>query len=421
MSDADPAGAPPSLPPSQPSSGWTSPPPPAYPPPQSDLPAAPEPPASPSPTAPPAPAPPSQAAEPPAPPADSPPAPPADRSLADAPPARSPLPPPPGAVAGRDPRAAILAVRDEVAKVVVGQDGTMSGLVGALLARGHVLLEGVPGVAKTLIVKTLAAALDLDVKRVQFTPDLMPSDVTGQLVLDTVGAGSGDATRFRFRPGPVFTNVLLADEINRTPPKTQAALLEAMEERQVSVEGTAHPLPEPFIVIATQNPIEYEGTYPLPEAQLDRFLFKLAVAYPSAEQEQEILARHDRGLDPHDAAAAGVRPVATPDDIAAAREQIQRIRVDPAVLAYIVALARATRTAPAVTLGVSPRGAAMVLHAAKAWAWLAGRPFVTPDEVKAVVKPCVRHRLQLRPELELEGTTVDGVLDGVLAAVPVPR
>ena len=323
----------------------------------------------------------------------------------------------------RDPRTAILSVRDEVAKVVVGQDGTLSGLVAALLARGHVLLEGVPGVAKTLIVKTLAAALDLDVKRVQFTPDLMPSDVTGQLILDGPAAGGGGAGegRFRFRPGPVFTNVLLADEINRTPPKTQAALLEAMEERQVSIEGLAHPLPDPFIVIATQNPIEYEGTYPLPEAQLDRFLFKLAVAYPSADQEQEVLARHDRGLDPHDAAAAGIRPVATVADIEAARRQIQDIRVEPAVLAYIVALARATRTTPAVTLGVSPRGAAMVLHAAKSWAWLAGRPYVTPDEVKAVIKPCVRHRIQLRPELELEGTTIDGVLDGILAAVPVPR
>ncbi|HZM30799.1 MAG TPA: MoxR family ATPase [Acidimicrobiales bacterium] len=325
---------------------------------------------------------------------------------------------PTDAPADRDPRTAILAVRDEVAKVVVGQDGTLSGLVAALLARGHVLLEGVPGVAKTLIVKALAAAVDLDVKRVQFTPDLMPSDVTGQLILDGDGAGKA---RFRFRPGPVFTNVLLADEINRTPPKTQAALLESMEERQVTMEGVAHPLPEPFLVVATQNPIEYEGTYPLPEAQLDRFLFKLAVAYPSAEQEQEVLARHDRGLDPHDIVAAGVKPVAGADDIAAARRQIQAVRVDPAVLAYIVALVRATRSAPAVTLGVSPRGAAMVLHAAKAWAWLAGRPYVTPDEVKAVVKPCLRHRVQLRPELELEGTTVDGVLDSILAAVPVPR
>ena len=344
-------------------------------------------------------------------------------------PAHAPQPPPrpdapapaPGPVAERDARTAILSVRDEVAKVVVGQDGTLSGLVGALLARGHVLLEGVPGVAKTLIVKTLAAALDLDVKRVQFTPDLMPSDVTGQLILDAPEAGVAGESRFRFRPGPVFTNVLLADEINRTPPKTQAALLEAMEERQVSVEGSAHPLPDPFIVIATQNPIEYEGTYPLPEAHLDRFLFKLSVAYPSAQQEQEVLARHDRGLDPHDAVAAGVRPVATVADIEAARAQIQEIRVDPAVLGYIVALVRATRTAPAITLGVSPRGAAMVLHAAKSWAWLAGRPYVTPDEVKAVIKPCVRHRIQLRPELELEGSTVDGVLDGILAAVPVPR
>jgi MoxR-like ATPase len=338
------------------------------------------------------------------------------------PPASGPVDgwPPPVDAGARDPRAAILSVRDEVAKVVVGQDGTLSGLVAALLARGHVLLEGVPGVAKTLIVKALAAALDLDVKRVQFTPDLMPSDVTGQLILDGA-VGGGMAGGFRFRPGPVFTNVLLADEINRTPPKTQAALLESMEERQVTVEGEAHPLPDPFIVIATQNPVEYEGTYPLPEAQLDRFLFKLAVGYPSAPQEQEVLARHDRGLDPHDTAAAGIRPVASAADVAAARAQIQDIRVEPQVLAYIVELARATRTAPAVTLGVSPRGAAMVLHAAKAWAWLAGRPFVTPDEVKAVVKPCLRHRIQLRPELELEGATVDGVLDGVLAATRVPR
>ena len=323
----------------------------------------------------------------------------------------------PAATATRDgaARDALRSLRAEVAKAGVGQDSAVTGLVIALLCRGHVLLEGVPGVAKTLLVRTLAAALSLDTKRVQFTPDLMPGDVTGSLVYDARTA------EFSFAPGPVFTNLLLADEINRTPPKTQASLLESMEERQVSVEGTAHPLPDPFVVVATQNPIEYEGTYPLPEAQLDRFLFKLAVAYPSAEQEQEVLARHDRGLDPHDAVAAGIRPVATAADIAAARAQIRDIRVDPAVLAYIVALARATRSAPAVTLGVSPRGAAMVLHAAKAWAWLAGRPFVTPDEVKAVVKPCVRHRIELRPELELEGTTVDGVLDGVLAAVPVPR
>jgi MoxR-like ATPase len=318
-----------------------------------------------------------------------------------------------GAVPG--PRAAVLALRDEVGKVVVGQDGTVSGLVAALLVRGHVLLEGVPGVAKTLVVKALAHALDLQFARVQFTPDLMPSDVVGQLVYDA-GAQS-----FRFRDGPVFTNLLLADEINRTPPKTQSALLEAMEERQVSLDGDAHPLPDPFIVVATQNPVEYEGTYPLPEAQLDRFLFKLHVGYPTAEQEVEVLARHDRGLDPHDLAAAGVRPVASAADLAAARAEIDALTVEPPVLAYIVELARATRTSPSLTLGVSPRGAASLLHAAKAWAWLAGRGFVTPDEVKAVAKPALRHRIQLRPEVELEGATADGVLDGILASVPAPR
>jgi MoxR-like ATPase len=285
--------------------------------------------------------------------------------------------------------------------------------VAALLVRGHVLLEGVPGVAKTLLVKTLAAALDLDTRRVQFTPDLMPSDVTGQLVLE--------GGTFRFREGPVFTNLLLADEVNRTPPKTQAALLEAMEERQVSVEGAGRPLPEPFLVVATQNPVEYEGTYPLPEAQLDRFLFKLVVPYPTAEQEQAILARHDAGLDPHDLRAAGVRAVAGAADLAAGRREVQAVRCDPAVLGYVVSLARATREAPSLALGVSPRGATMLLHAAKAWTWLSGASFVTPDAVKAMARPTFRHRIQLRPEVELEGGTPDGVLEGILATVPVPR
>jgi MoxR-like ATPase len=312
-----------------------------------------------------------------------------------------------------EPREAVLALRDEVGKVVVGQDGVLSGLVTALLVRGHVLLEGVPGVAKTLLVKTVAAALDLHTRRVQFTPDLMPSDVTGQLVLE---GGS-----FRFREGPVFTNLLLADEINRTPPKTQAALLEAMEERQVSVEGSARPLPDPFLVVATQNPVEYEGTYPLPEAQLDRFLFKLVVPYPTAEQEQAILARHDAGLDPHDLRAAGVRPVAGAPDLEAGRREVGAVRCEPAVLGYVVALARATREAPSLALGVSPRGATMLLHAAKAWTWLSGASFVTPDAVKAMARPTFRHRIQLRPEVELEGGTPDGVLEGILATVPVPR
>jgi MoxR-like ATPase len=305
--------------------------------------------------------------------------------------------------AAADPREAVLAVREEVGKVVVG----------------HVLLEGVPGVAKTLLAKALAGALSLDFARVQFTPDLMPSDVLGQLIYTPTSAAES-AGEFRFREGPVFTNLLLADEINRTPPKTQAALLEAMEERQVTIEGQARALPEPFIVIATQNPIEYEGTYPLPEAQLDRFLLKLQVGYPSAEQEQEVLRRHDAGLDPHDVTSI-VQPVATAADLTAARALVDEVRVEEPVLAYLVQLARATRESASLGLGVSPRGTAMLLHAAKAWAWLSGREFVTPDEVKAMAKPALRHRVQLRPEVELEGISVDHVLDGVLATVPVPR
>jgi MoxR-like ATPase len=316
-----------------------------------------------------------------------------------------------------DPRAAIVALRSEVAKVVVGQDGVVTGLVTALLVKGHVLLEGVPGVAKTLLVKTLAAALDLETTRVQFTPDLMPSDVVGQMILD----GRDGMTSFRFREGPVFTNLLLADEINRTPPKTQAALLEAMEERQVSADGTTRPLPDPFVVIATQNPVEYEGTYPLPEAQLDRFLFKLTVGYPSAEQEVDMLGRHVAGMDPHDVRGSGVGSVASAATIAAARDAARRVTVDQAVLGYIVALCRATRESPSLALGVSPRGATMLLRASQAWAWLAGRPFLTPDEVKAVAKPCLRHRILVRPELQLEGATPDGVLDQILAMVPTPR
>ena len=328
----------------------------------------------------------------------------------------TPLPQaPPERAGSQAPREAVLRVREEIAKAVVGQDGAVSGLVAALLVRGHVLLEGVPGVAKTLLVKTLARTLDLEFKRVQFTPDLMPSDVTGQVIFEQRDGS------FRFRQGPVFTNLLLADEINRTPPKTQASLLEAMEERQVSVEGQGHPLPDPFLVVATQNPVEYEGTYPLPEAQLDRFLFKLLISYPSAEQEQAVLARHDAGMDPHDLATLGVTPVAGRQDLEAAGREVARIRVEARVQAYIVAIARATRESPSLELGVSPRGATMLLHAAKAWAWLAGKPYVTPDEVKAMAKPTLRHRVELRPEVELEGVTADGVLDGVLAAVPVPR
>ncbi|MER6943274.1 MoxR family ATPase [Nonomuraea sp. NPDC000554] len=314
---------------------------------------------------------------------------------------------------GDSAREALGALRAEVSKAVVGQDAVVTGLVIALLCRGHVLLEGVPGVAKTLMVRTLSAALSLDFKRVQFTPDLMPGDVTGSLIYDAKTA------RFEFREGPVFTNLLLADEINRTPPKTQAALLEAMEERQVSVEGDARQLPDPFVVCATQNPVEYEGTYQLPEAQLDRFLLKLTVPLPPREHEISVLERHARGFDPRD--LSEIKPVATAADLAAGREAAAQVHVAPEVLGYIVDVARATRNSPSLQLGVSPRGATALLAAARAWAWLSGRAYVTPDDVKALARPALRHRVQLRPEAELEGATADGLLDGILASVPVPR
>jgi MoxR-like ATPase len=314
-----------------------------------------------------------------------------------------------------DPRTALSAVRGEVAKAVVGQDPVVTGLLIALLCQGHVLLEGVPGVAKTLLLRALAASLRLQSKRIQFTPDLMPGDVTGSLIYDA------RTSMFEFREGPVFTNLLLADEINRTPPKTQAALLEAMQERQVSVEGGARPLPEPFLVAATQNPVEYEGTYPLPEAQLDRFLLKLTVAVPDREQEMGILARHAAGFDPRDLASAGVRQVAGASELAAARESVGRLRVSPEITGYIVDLCRATRQSPSLLLGVSPRGATALLATSRSWAWLSGRDYVTPDDVKALARPTLRHRVVLRPEAELDGTSADAVLDGVLASVPVPR
>ncbi len=310
-------------------------------------------------------------------------------------------------------RSALLALRAEIAKAVVGQDAVVSGLVIALLCRGHVLLEGVPGVAKTLLVRALSAALQLEFKRVQFTPDLMPGDVTGSLVYDAKTAA------FKFREGPVFTNLMLADEINRTPPKTQAALLEAMEERQVSVDGEPRLLPDPFIVAATQNPIEYEGTYQLPEAQLDRFLLKLNVPLPPRDQEVAILGRHAHGFDPRDLSA--IRPVAGTSDLAAGRDAVRRVLVADEILAYIVDIAGATRHSPALSLGVSPRGSTALLGTARSWAWLSGRNYVTPDDVKAMARPTLRHRIALRPEAELEGATTDGVLDGILAAVPVPR
>jgi MoxR-like ATPase len=310
-------------------------------------------------------------------------------------------------------RDALVALRAEVGKAVVGNDGAVTGLIIALLCRGHVLIEGVPGVAKTLLVRALAAALDLKCTRVQFTPDLMPGDVTGSIVYDPHKAD------FTFREGPVFTSLLIADEINRTPPKTQSALLEAMEERQVSVDGTPRPLPDPFIVIATQNPVEYEGTYPLPEAQLDRFLVKLTMPTPSREDEVTILTRHATGFDPRD--LSGINAVANKADLDAGRAAVRSLTVHEQVIGYVVDICRATRHSPAIRLGVSPRGATALLAAGRAWAWLSGRDYVTPDDIKALARPALRHRLELRPEAELEGATADGVLDGVLAAVPVPR
>ena len=313
-----------------------------------------------------------------------------------------------------DLRAAMNRVRLEVGKAVIGQDGVVTGLLIALLGRGHVLLEGVPGVAKTLLVRAFSRALGLDTKRIQFTPDLMPGDVSGSLVYD---ARTGE---FEFREGPVFTHVVLADEINRTPPKTQSALLEAMEERQVSTDGVSRALPDPFLVAATQNPVEHEGTYTLPEAQLDRFLLKLIVDLPQRDAEVAVLRRHAEGFSPRDLDAAGLAPVVTVDEIHAAQRAAAAVSVADDVLGYVVDLAQATRRSPSVQLGVSPRATTALLAAAKVWAWLGGYTAITPDHVQTMLVPTWRHRIRLRPDAELEGVSVDSVLASVVQQTRVP-
>ena len=302
-------------------------------------------------------------------------------------------------------------VAGEVGRVVVGQREALEVVVSALSLGGHVLLEGVPGTAKTLLANATARALGLDFRRLQFTPDMLPSDVTGTMALR--------AGELRFRPGPVFANVLLADEINRTPPKTQAALLEAMQEAQVTVDGEPHPLPQPFLVLATQNPVEYEGTYPLPEAQRDRFLVRVDLGYPDEAAERQMLGLARHGLAP--AGLEGVRTVVSADELARVRADVDVTTVAGDVIGYVVAIARRTRELPSVSLGASPRATVHLLGAAKAAARLAGRAYVTPDDVARMAVPVLHHRLVLTPEAELERFTADAAVRNALDSVPVPR
>ncbi|MCX6362184.1 MAG: MoxR family ATPase [Armatimonadetes bacterium] len=307
------------------------------------------------------------------------------------------------------------ALAVEAGKVIVGQPAMLEQLTVALLAGGHVLLEGVPGTAKTLTVRVLARLCRVSFSRIQFTPDLMPSDVLGTNVFSPK-----DGT-FTVRQGPIFAALVLADEINRTPPKTQSALLEAMEERQATIDGVPFALPRPFMVCATQNPVEFEGTYPLPEAQLDRFSLRIDVGYPGLAEEEAILARYEAGFRAVDLDAADLRPVADAEALASLQADVAAISVTEPVRAYIVAVTRAAREHRHVVLGPSPRAAVTLLLTAKALAGVRGRPFVTPDDVKDLALPVFRHRILLKPDSEIEGETPDRVLKAILATVPVPR
>jgi len=306
-------------------------------------------------------------------------------------------------------------IRTELSKVIVGQDEAIEQILIAVLSEGHALLEGVPGIAKTLTVKTLSRIINADFSRIQFTPDLMPSDITGTNVFNI------STSAFNLRRGPVFTDILLADEINRTPPKTQAALLEAMEERQVTIDGDAHPLSPIFTVLATENPIEYEGTYPLPEAQLDRFQLKVLLNYPSEDHEREVVSRWDSGFNSRRLDQVDLRPLSDPDAILQCRVEVARARMEPGVQHYAVDLVRRTRAHPFIHYGASPRASVALLLCSKALAAIRGRDFVTPDDVRDVALPVLRHRLTMRAEAELDGITPDAVITDIVRTVEVPR
>jgi MoxR-like ATPase len=311
--------------------------------------------------------------------------------------------------------ATIEHIRNELRKVIVGQDEPIEQILVALLAEGHALIEGVPGTAKTLTVKTLARIVNAGFGRIQFTPDLMPSDITGTNVFN-MGSSS-----FSLRRGPVFTDILLADEINRTPPKTQAALLEAMEERQVTIDGEGYALSPMFTVLATENPIEYEGTYPLPEAQLDRFLLKILLPYLSADEEHQVVARWDAGFNARRLEQVDVKPLPDAETIPRCRAEVNNMRMEPGVQRYVVDIVRRTRDHPALHYGASPRAAVALLLCSKALSAIRGRDFSTPDDVRDIARPVLRHRLTLRAEAELDGATPDSVITDILQSAEVPR
>ena len=306
-------------------------------------------------------------------------------------------------------------IRNELGKIIVGQDEVVEQILVAILAEGHALIEGVPGTAKTLIVKTLARIIGAKFSRIQFTPDLMPSDITGTNVFNM------QTSEFKLRPGPIFTDILLGDEINRTPPKTQSALLEAMEERQATIDGSRYKLSPIFTVLATENPIEYEGTYPLPEAQLDRFLLKILIDYPDRDEELEVVSRWDAGFNSRHLEAVEITPLENPGSVKTCREEVKTMKTEEGIQKYIVEIVQKTRNHPTILYGASPRASVALLLCSKALAAIRGRDFATPDDVRDVSLPVLRHRLSLRAEAELDGATTDAVISDIIKTVEVPR